>query len=123
MSRARLDLGAAGEAAACAHLEARGYRILDRNVRAGGVELDVVASRAGVLAFVEVKTRRSARFGHAVEAVDARKQARLVRGAAAWLAGHPLRPRAVRFDVIACAPAPDGSFAVEHWEAAFDAGA
>lgn len=121
MSRARIDLGAAGETAACAHLEARGYRILDRNVRAGGVEIDVVAARGGVVAFVEVKTRRSDRFGGAALAIDARKRARLVRGAAAWLAGHRLRPRSVRFDLVACTPAPDGGFAVEHWEAAFDA--
>ena len=123
MSRARLALGAAGEDAACAFLEARGYRIVERNARAGGVEIDVVAARGGLLAIVEVKTRRGLRHGAAVEAVDARKQARLARGAAAWLRERRARPRRVRFDVIACTPAPDGGFAVEHWEAAFEASA
>jgi putative endonuclease len=118
---ARRTLGAAGEDAACAHLERRGYRILARNARADRVELDVVAERAGVLVFVEVKTRRGDRCGAAAEAVDARKQARIARGAAAWLRASRRRVRRIRFDVITCEPAPRGGFRVTHWEAAFDA--
>jgi len=119
---ARRELGAAGEAAACADLERRGYRILARNARADRVELDVVAERAGVVVFVEVKTRRSGACGAAAEAVDARKRARIARGAAAWLRATGRHPRRVRFDVITCEPAPGGAFRVIHWEAAFDAG-
>jgi putative endonuclease len=118
----RRDLGAAGEAAACAHLERRGYRILARNARADRVELDIVAERAGVLVFVEVKTRRSAGCGGAAEAVDARKQARIARGAVAWLHANGYRARRIRFDVVTCEPEPRGSFRVTHWESAFDAG-
>jgi len=118
----RRDLGAAGEAAACAALEQRGYRILARNARADRVELDVVAERAGVVVFAEVKTRRSAACGAAAEAVDARKRARIARGAAAWLRANSRHPRRVRFDVITCEPAPGGAFRVTHWEGAFDAG-
>ena len=119
---ARRELGAAGEAAACADLERRGYRILARNARADRVELDVVAERAGVVVFVEVKTRRSGACGAAAEAVDARKRARIARGVAAWLRAAGRRPRRVRFDVITCEPAPRGAFRVIHWEGAFDAG-
>ena len=121
MSRARIELGRAGEDAACSYLKARGYRILDRNVRAGGVELDVVAWRAGTVCFIEVKTRRSTRFGSGAEAVDERKRERLVRGAGAWLRGNRARTRRVRFDVIVCRGEPGGGFAVEHREGAFDA--
>ncbi len=85
MQSDRRRLGSEGEARAAAHLEARGYRIVGRNVRAGGVEIDLVARRAGVVVFVEVKTRRSGRSYAPEESVDARKRARLVRGAAAWL--------------------------------------
>ena len=122
MTDARRALGIAGETAACAHLERQGYRILARNARADRVELDIVAERAGVIVFVEVKTRRSAACGSAAESVDARKQARLARGAAAWLRASGQRAWRMRFDVVTCEPAPRGGFTVTHFEAAFEAG-
>ncbi|MEK6709554.1 MAG: YraN family protein, partial [Nitrospinota bacterium] len=51
-------IGARGEEAACRHLERNGYRILARNYRGPRYEVDIVAEEKGVLAFVEVKTRR-----------------------------------------------------------------
>jgi putative endonuclease len=118
----RRALGAEGEARAAAHLEQRGWRILARNVRAGGVELDLVAERRGLIAFIEVKTRRTRLHGLPEEAVDAHKRARLVRGAAAWLAERRLRSRGIRFDVICCEPRSDGVWQLRHLERAFDAG-
>ena len=120
MPSSRLALGAAGEACAELHLRRCGYRILARNPRCGGVEIDLVAARGGLVVFVEVKTRRSRRAGLPEEAVDARKQARLVAGAAAWLREHPGVASRIRFDVICCEAAPDG-FRVRHLEGAFDA--
>lgn len=117
----RRTLGAEGEARAAAHLESLGYRILARNVRAGGVELDLVAARGPVVVFVEVKTRRGRRFGAPEEAVHAAKRARLVRGAAAWLRAERPAARRVRFDVIAVDAPPAGPFRLRHIEAAFDA--
>jgi putative endonuclease len=114
-------LGAEGEARAAAWLAARGYRILARNARAGGVEIDLIAARGPLLAFVEVKARRSRRAGAPEEAVDFRKRARLVRGAAAWLAGHPRPARRVRFDVIACELDAAHGWTIRHVEGAFDA--
>ena len=119
MTDARRSLGIAGESAACAHLERQGYQILARNARADRVELDIVAERAGVIVFVEVKTRRTAEFGGAAETVDARKQARLARGAAAWLSAHRRRTRSVRFDVITCEADGDAPLRLTHWESAF----
>ncbi len=121
MSRLRRALGAEGEARAARYLSARGYRIEARNVRAGGVEIDLVASRAGLVVFVEVKTRRSRRAGPPEEAVDARKRARLVRGAAAWLHDQRRGARRIRFDVITCEPDSQG-WRLRHLEGAFDAG-
>lgn len=121
MCEERRRLGAEGEARAAAHLARAGYRIVDRNVRAGGVEIDLVAERAGLVVFVEVKTRRSRAHGAPEEAVDARKRARLTRGAAAWLRERRLRFRRARFDVITCEPAPSGQWHLKHWEGAFDA--
>jgi putative endonuclease len=115
------QLGRDGERVAAAYLERRGHRILARNLKAGGVELDLVIERAGVVAFVEVKTRRSRARGAPEEAVDARKQARIVRGASAWLRQQRRFPRQVRFDVVTCEPHPDGTWRIRHIESAFDA--
>ena len=125
MSDDRRTLGTEGESRAAQYLARRGYRIAARNVRAGGVEIDLVAIRGRLIAFVEVKTRRGTRFGGPEEAVDAAKRARLVRGAAAWLREHPDRRRRVRFDVISVRKRGAGKaeqWQLDHWKAAFDAG-
>ena len=122
MSEQRRALGIEGEERAATWLRERGYRILDRNVRSGGVEIDLVAARGGVVAFVEVKTRRTRSHGSPELAVDARKRARLVRGAAAWLHERRRRARTVRFDVIAVETDGRDAWRVRHLEGAFDAG-
>ncbi|MBW2667335.1 MAG: YraN family protein [Deltaproteobacteria bacterium] len=122
MTAEHLSLGAEGEDRAAAYLRRRGYRIVARNVRAGGVEIDLIVRRGAVIAFVEVKTRRSLAQGPPELAVDARKTARLLRGAAAWLQGRPGRACEVRFDVIACEYDRRGHWHLRHLEAAFDAG-
>ena len=119
----RRALGAEGEARAAACLARRGYRIVGRNVRAGRVEIDLVAVRGSLVVFAEVKTRRTRRFGSPQAAVDRAKQARLVRGAAAWLRGRSLHVRRVRFDVVACEVDAAGEWHVHHLEGAFDANA
>jgi putative endonuclease len=121
MTDPRRTLGAQGETLAAAHLARQGYRIVGRNVRADGVELDLVAARGKLRVFVEVKTRASRRFGLPEEAIDERKRARLVRGAAAWLREHRIRGGRVRFDVIAVERSSDGGWTVRHLPGAFDA--
>ncbi len=111
-------LGREGEARAAAYLARHGYRVLERNARAGGVEIDLVVSRGPRIVFVEVKTRRSQRAGAAHEAADLSKQTRLRRGAAAWLRERGRRAPAIRFDVICCY-ALETAWQIEHWEAAF----
>ena len=122
MQQRPAGLGAEGEARAAAYLERLGYRVLERNARAGGVELDLIVQRGATLVFVEVKTRSNARHGTPEEAVDARKQARIVRGAGAWLRAHPRRVRRVRFDVGACEASGTGQWQLRHWPGAFEAG-
>jgi putative endonuclease len=121
MQDGRRVLAAEGERLAAEHLARAGYRIVARNVRSDGVEIDLVAARGELFVFVEVKTRAGRRFGAPEEAVDARKCARLVRGARAWLFANA-RPRArARFDVIAVEPDADGALRVRHLPSAFDA--
>jgi putative endonuclease len=121
MHEGRRELAAEGERLAAEHLARAGYRIVARNVRADGVEIDLVAARGDLIVFVEVKTRAGRGFGAPEEAVDTRKCARIVRGARAWLHAHGPRRARARFDVIAVEPDAAGELRVRHWPSAFDA--
>ena len=99
--------GAAAEDAAEAYLRGQGYRIVERNVAGKLGEIDLVALDGETLVFVEVKARATAEFGRAVEAVGPRKQARLARAAAMFLARNR-STRPCRFDVLGLDRAADG---------------
>ncbi|MDR7545182.1 MAG: YraN family protein [Armatimonadota bacterium] len=112
--------GRVGERAAAAWLEARGYRVLARNVRSRFGEIDLVARQAGLVVFVEVKARIGQGFGHPSEAVVARKQRRLARLAARFLQANGLGSCPVRFDAVAVLLGPRGQVvAIEHIPDAF----
>lgn len=115
---ARAALGRRGEAVAAWILERKGWRVLERNYRCREGEIDLVAARDGVLAFVEVKTRSSDRFGAPREAVDRPKQRRLRAMALRYLADRRPRARSVRFDVMDVL-FEGGRFRVTHIEGAF----
>jgi putative endonuclease len=120
----RRALGAEGERRAADFLRSRGYRIIASNVRHGGVEVDLIARHGTRVAFVEVKTRRSNRFGAPELAVDANKQARLVRAALAWQSESKHRAARIRFDVVTCLVEGSGATArwrIRHWPDAFHA--
>lgn len=74
---ARQRAGALGEALAANYLELRGWRILERNLRVGQKEIDLLAADGDCLVFVEVKLRRGTGYGGAAEAFTRRKQALL----------------------------------------------
>jgi putative endonuclease len=93
------DVGRAGEDAAAAWYEHRGYRVLDRNWRVRAGEIDLVCTSGDVVVFCEVKTRTSPRFGRGLEAVDRRKQQRIRAVALQWLDRAPGHYDQVRFDV------------------------
>lgn len=110
--------GLAGERAAIRFLEARGWRILDHRFRMGRLEIDLVARRGPVVAFVEVKTRCGEAFGSPLEAVGWAKQREIHRVATAWVDRFG-RPRDVyRFDVIGVMATPCRT-RIEHVEDAF----
>jgi putative endonuclease len=92
--------GRSGEEAACDFLVAAGYRILERNVETDAGEIDVVAAEGDTLCFVEVKARADDEHGPAIGFVGPRKQRRLARCVALYLAAHDVRDRPVRFDVV-----------------------
>ena len=97
--------GRAAERRVAWYYRLRGYRILARNVRAGGVELDLIVRRGRRLVFCEVKLKEGPRFGDPLEAVDDWKRERLRRGAQAWLLANPsLSDLRVTFEFAAVRP-------------------
>ena len=100
MTDARRAFGQAGEDRAAAWYRARGYIVLDRNWRCRDGELDLVVGRGHVLVFVEVKARRTDRFGIPAEAITPTKQRRLRTLARRYLEATDARPSSLRFDVV-----------------------
>src|SRR5689334_10178146 len=96
-----IEVGATGEDRAVAHLARQGMRIVERNYRCKVGELDIVARDNDVLVFVEVRSRRSAEFGSALDAISWRKRHKVTRVAMAYLAARRPRFDEARFDVIA----------------------
>lgn len=101
--------GEAVEAAACRYLEAQGLHCIERNFTARCGELDLVMREGPVLVFVEVRYRRSDRYGTPAETITARKRERLWRTAQLYLLARPQWARAsCRFDVVAARPGESG---------------
>jgi putative endonuclease len=105
MTAARQNMGRQAEDLVARRLAAAGWDLLARNARTRHGELDIVAREGRTLVFLEVKAgRRGAAYGpeRPALAVDVRKQRRIRRLAAAWLAEHPDAPScaSIRFDVV-----------------------
>ncbi|CCE06721.1 conserved hypothetical protein [Bradyrhizobium sp. STM 3843] len=108
--------GLSAESRGAALLIAKGYRILARRFRTPHGEIDIIARRRNLLAFVEVKARAS--LDDAAYAVTPRQQQRIIDAAQAWLMAHPEHAEfELRFDAILIAP----KSLPRHLVAAFDA--
>jgi len=115
---AAFQTGLSAESRAAAWLIAHGYRILSRRFRTPVGEIDIVARRRNLIAFIEVKAR--ADLDEAAYAVTPRQQQRIIAAAQAWLARNPQYERHdMRFDAILVAPRR----LPKHLTAAFDASA
>jgi len=113
--------GLQGEELAKEYLEARGWQVLEHRFRMGRLEIDIIAKRKAIVAFIEVKTRFSKQFGSPLEAVTWAKQREIVRVASAWIDRHPLPGVTYRFDVIGVM-FTKGRPHIEHVQDAFWAG-
>jgi putative endonuclease len=95
------ELGIRGEEIAARYLEKAGWTIRGRNVRVGRLELDLIVLRDGILAFVEVKTRRGGGFGDPLEAISRKKMRDVARAAAGWLRENGRGSfKEIRFDAV-----------------------
>jgi putative endonuclease len=122
LPRDNKGIGNLGEKMATAFLQKKNYRILERNFRCKGGEVDIVARdpQDKSLVFVEVKARRDLSYGVPQLAVTPFKQRQISKAALTYLSKNSLHGHNARFDVIAILLADDGRHTVEHIVNAFE---
>ena len=112
-------LGQIGEDLAAKFLEDHGYKIVARNYKIRSAEIDIVVEKDMTIIFVEVKTRSNIRHGLPAEAVDIRKQKRIIEAASVFLQDEKYFDYACRFDVIEVYSTGE-NFKIRHIENAFE---
>jgi putative endonuclease len=117
-------IGALGEEVATVFLTSHGYKIIERNFRCKGGEVDIVARapKDRSLVFVEVKARRNLSYGVPQLAVTPFKQRQISKAALTWLAKNRQQDVNARFDVIAILLDNGGQHKIEHIVNAFESG-
>lgn len=94
-------IGTDYEEMAAKYLVEQGYEILERNYRNKFGEIDIIATRQNIVAYIEIKYRSTSQYGDPLEAVDVRKQRRISKVAMVhYLYRYPHKDKQCRFDVI-----------------------
>lgn len=119
MPAEHLTTGKSGEDLAAAWLKEKGMRIVARNFRCSGGEIDLIVNDHGTLVFVEVKTRSTANYGLPGQAVDSKKTRKIIRAAMTYLSTHHAWQRPCRFDFVGVL-LHAGEVSVEHVEDVID---
>jgi putative endonuclease len=97
----RKETGARGEWLAVPFLVRKGFKIIETNFRCREGEVDIIAQKDGYLVFVEVRTKRSRRYGTPEESITETKKAHLRAVASRYYESHPGLPENWRIDVVA----------------------
>lgn len=100
MTGNNLEKGLKGEKIACNYLIDNGYSILERNYKFKTGEIDIIALKENIIIFVEVKARSSTYYGYPYEAVNRKKQEKIIKTAMHYVKLHNIRDIQFRFDVI-----------------------
>ena len=82
------QIGSVYELKASDYLTKKGYQIIERNYRCRIGEIDIIAIERDCLCFIEVKYRKNEKTGDPLEAVDKRKQQKIIRTAQYYLLTH-----------------------------------
>lgn len=112
------DLGKWGEGVAADYLEQQGYSILERGWRSGHKDIDLIAFKQGILAFVEVKTRKNNAYIQPQQAVDRHKIKLLMTAANRYICNNNIDAE-IRFDIVAITGTDYSNYKIEHIEQAF----
>jgi putative endonuclease len=113
-------LGDRGEELAASFLEKQGIRVVERNFRCKGGEVDIIARDGETTVFIEVKTRRNLAYGVPQLAITPFKQRQISKAALTWLAKKRQHNTPARFDVIAILLESDVTSSIEHIRDAFE---
>jgi len=100
MADTRKQFGKLGEEIAVSVLRKKGYKVIERNFRTRTGEIDIIAKHKGRIVFVEVKSRKSKRYGDPKLAITARKKRKISMVALAYLKKHHTVQTPARFDVV-----------------------
>ncbi|GMG97154.1 YraN family protein [Tepidimicrobium xylanilyticum] len=95
-----IDKGIIGETEAVNYLMSKGYKIMDRNYRTRIGEIDIVAVKSNILAFIEVKARTSLNYGYPYEAVNRQKQRRIHSASLIYIKHKNILDYQIRYDII-----------------------
>lgn len=115
----RKDLAQFGEDIAVRYLQHNGYQIVTRNYHSPYGEIDIICKKGELIVCVEVKARRSLKFGEPLEAVTEKKQKRIIKTAYHYLASQESESP-IRFDIITLQYiSKEDSYKLEHIKNAF----
>ena len=95
-----ISKGFLGETKAVEYLISKGYKIIDRNYRTKIGEIDIIAIISGVLVFVEVKSRTNINYGYPYEAVNWRKQDKIIKSSYIYMKQKGFNDHQIRYDII-----------------------
>ena len=114
------EIGNFGEGAVCRFLESKGYEIVKRNFTVRGGEIDIIARKSGVLAFVEVKTRKAESLTSGESAVTRAKMSHIIKAAGEFIKSLDSVPEC-RFDVAVVTAGGNDISNIKYYKGAFDA--
>ena len=110
-------LGIKGEDLAVEYLKDKGHKIIERNWRLSGYEIDIISEHQEFIVFVEVKTRSTSQWGNPEEAIGKQRMRRMINGASNYLKLNNI-DKPTRFDVVAIIVS-DEEKEIEYFEDAF----
>lgn len=100
MSTDRIKTGRTGEDTAILELKKKGYKLLEKNYRSHFGEIDIIAEDGDIIAFIEIKTRRSDSYGEPGLSITKQKKERMYKTSLAYLIRNGMTSRRCRFDVV-----------------------
>jgi len=94
------EVGSKGEAEVVEYLKKKGYLVIEKNYRTKYFEIDIIAKTGNTICFIEVKSRKTSKYGLPREAVTKKKQNQIIKGAMTYIKYKRFKTFSYRFDVV-----------------------